>query len=199
MKHPHVIERIMESLRRFPGVGPKMAERFSYYILKAPLHEINELLQAIQKARDTIHICGSCFNLSEEDPCSLCSDTGRDRSMLCVVETPQDLVAISQVKNFNGMYFVLGGALSPLDGIGPDALKVKELINRIKKDKIAELIIATNADAKGETTALYLSEHIKPLGTRVTRLGYGLPVGGDLEYADEVTLSRAIEGRREMY
>jgi len=198
MKRPAPIERMIESLRRFPGIGPKMAERLSYHIVRAPAFEINELVEAVQKARETMKVCGRCYNLGEDDPCVLCRDDQRDASMLCVVETPQDLVALSQVKNFNGLYFVLGGALSPLDGVGPNELRVRELINRVKNDKILELIVATDPDAKGETTALYLAEQIKPLGIKVTRLGYGLPVGGDLEYADEITLSRALEGRREM-
>ncbi|HBU69155.1 MAG TPA: recombination protein RecR [Elusimicrobia bacterium] len=198
MNRPQAIERLIESLRRLPGVGPKMAERLSYFLLKSPQIEVNELIEAIRQAKDSLRVCARCYNLSEKDPCAICTDPNRAQDILCIVETPQDLLALSQVKNYNGLYFVLGGALSPLDGVGPGEIRVRELINRLKKDKIQELIIATDTDSKGETTALYLAEQIKPLGIRVTRLGYGLPVGGDLEYADEITLSRALEGRREM-
>ncbi|MCB4792084.1 MAG: recombination mediator RecR [Elusimicrobia bacterium] len=198
MNRPQSIERMIESLRKLPSIGPKMAERLSYYILKSSEASVEDLINSIRQARELIHLCDRCYNLSEENPCPICKDESRDASILCVVETPQDLLALSHVKNYDGMYFVLGGALSPLDGVGPADIRVKELINRIKNDKIKEIIVATDTDSKGETTALYLSEQIKPLNVKVTRLGYGLPVGGDLEYADEVTLSRAIEGRREM-
>lgn len=198
MNRPQVIEKMINAFRRLPGVGPKMAERLSYHILKSSEEEIDEFINSIQNAKDIVKLCQRCYNLSEKDPCRICEDISRDNQSLCVVETPQDLIALSQVKNYNGLYFVLGGALSPLDAVGPADIRVKELINRIKNDKINELIIATDMDSKGETTALYLAEKIKPLGIRVTRLGYGLPVGGDLEYADEMTLTRAIEGRREI-
>lgn len=198
MKRPPTIERMIDSIKRMPGIGPKMAERLSYYLLRAPELEVQELLESIRDAKDSIKTCSLCFTMSETDPCPLCSDSSRRQDTLCVVENPQDMLAVSNVKNFDGMYFVLGGALSPLDGIGPDEIRVRELIKRIKKDRISELILATDTDSKGETTALYLAEQIKPLGIKVTRLGYGLPVGGDLEYADEMTLTRAIEGRREM-
>lgn len=198
MDRPKIINRMMDAFRRLPGVGPKMAERLSYHVLKSPASEVNELVESISEAKKLIKVCRVCFNLSEKDPCGVCEDLSRDKSVLCVVETPQDLIALNQVKNFSGMYFVLGGALSPLDAVGPKDIHVRELINRLKNDKIQEVIIATDTDSKGETTALYLAEQIKPLGIKVTRLGYGLPVGGDLEYADEMTLTRAIEGRREM-
>lgn len=198
MERPHIINRMMEAFRRLPGVGPKMAERLSYYVLKSHETEVAELLESIKQAKEQIKVCAKCNNLTESDPCDICQDERRDPASLCIVETPQDLVALSQVKNYNGLYFVLGGALSPLDGIGPKDIRVDELIKRLKKDRIQEVIIATDADAKGETTAFYLAEQIKPLDIKVTRLGYGLPVGGDLEYADELTLTRAIEGRREM-
>ena len=198
MNRPKIINRMMEAFRRLPGIGPKMAERLSYHILKSPRAEVNDLLESISEAKKLIKVCHACFNLSEKDPCEICDDPARDRTELCVVETPQDLIALNQVKNYSGLYFVLGGALSPLDAIGPRDIHVKELISRLKNDKISEVIIATDTDSKGETTALYLAEQIKPLNIKVTRLGYGLPVGGDLEYADEMTLTRAIEGRREM-
>jgi recombination protein RecR len=198
MNHPQPVERMIESLRRLPGIGPKMAERLSYHILKAPADEVTRLIDSIRAAKTLIKLCSRCYTLSESDPCDICGDLSRDPSVLCVVETPQDLLALSQVKNYNGLYFVLGGALSPLDAVGPADIRVEKLINRLKKDKISEVILGTDMDAKGETTALYLSEQIKPFNIKVTRLGYGMPVGGDLEYADEMTLSKALEGRREM-
>jgi recombination protein RecR len=175
-----------------------MAERLSYHILKTPVAEVSELLDSITSAKNVIKLCHKCFNLSEKDPCSICDDSSRDNNVLCVVETPQDLIVLSHVKNYNGLYFVLGGALSPLNAVGPKDIRVEELLKRLKNGNIKELIIATDPDAKGETTALYLAELIKPTGVKVTRLGYGLPVGGDLEYADEMTLERALDGRREM-
>jgi recombination protein RecR len=198
MNRPEPIENMIESFRRLPGVGPKMAERLSYHILKAPVEEVQKLLDAIVQARERVHVCQRCFNLSEQDPCPVCSDQSRDPLVLCVVETPQDMLAFANVKGYNGLYFILGGALSPLDAVGPGDIRVERLLNRLKKDKIRELIIATDTDANGETTALYLAENVKPLGIKVTRIGYGLPMGGDIEYADEITLSRALEGRREM-
>lgn len=198
MNRPVLVDKMIEAFRRLPGIGPKMAERLSYHILKTSEADVCRLIDSIRKAREVIKVCSSCYTMSDKNPCAICEDKTRDSSILCVVETPQDLLAISQVKDYNGFYFVLGGALSPLDAIGPDDIRVEKLINRIKKDRINELIIATDTDSKGETTALYLAEQIKPLGLKVTRLGYGLPVGGDLEYADEITLSRALEGRREM-
>ena len=173
-----------------------MAERLSYHLLKIPPAEAERLISAIQAGRQKMRLCAVCYNVSELDPCIICSDPSRDKTVLAVVETPQDLLALSKVKEYTGLYFVLGGALSPLDGIGPDDLRVPNLINRLKSGTITEIIIATDTDSKGETTALYLAELIKHLNIKVTRLGYGLPVGGDIEYADEVTLARAIAGRR---
>jgi recombination protein RecR len=194
------IEKMVDVIKKLPGVGPKMAERLSYHILKMPEHEVEKLLESIQRARQIIKSCSSCYNLSEHDPCTICSDISRERHMLCVVETPQDLIALSKVKEYRGLYFVLGGALSPLEAIGPDDIKIDKLIKRLKSesDSISEVIIATDTDSKGEITAVYLAELIKKLNIKVTRLGYGLPVGGDIEYADEVTISRAIAGRKEM-
>ena len=198
MNRPQAIEKMVEIIKRLPGVGPKMAERLSYHILKMPQGEVDRLIESIEKARKTMKYCDVCYNLSESDPCPVCSDSSRDKDTLCVVETPQDLIAVSKVKDYKGLYFVLGGALSPLDAIGPDDIRVAQLIKRLKSDKIAEVIIATDTDSKGETTAVYLAQIIKPLGVKVTRLGYGLPVGGDIEYADEITIARAISGRKEM-
>ena len=198
MNRPQAIERMVEIIKRLPGVGPKMAERLSYHILKMPQGEVDRLIDSIQKARQTMKYCSVCYNLSESDPCPVCSDSSREKNTLCVVETPQDLIAVSKAKEYKGLYFVLGGALSPLDAVGPDDIRAAQLIKRLKSGKITEVILATDTDSKGETTALYLAELIKPMGITVTRLGYGLPVGGDIEYADELTISRAISGRKEM-
>ncbi|MDR1104122.1 MAG: recombination mediator RecR [Endomicrobium sp.] len=198
MNRPQSIERMIEIIKRMPGVGPKMAERLSYHILKMPENEVSGLVDSILKARRTMKNCSICYNLSEHDPCPVCSDSARDRNTVCVVETPQDLIAVSKVKDYKGLYFVLGGALSPLDAVGPNDIRIDNLIKRLKSDNISEVILATDTDSKGEMTAVYLAELIKKLGIKVTRLGYGLPVGGDIEYADEVTISRAIAGRKEM-
>ncbi|MCL2335547.1 MAG: recombination mediator RecR [Endomicrobia bacterium] len=198
MNRPQPVERMVDIIKKLPGVGPKMAERLSYHILKMPQGEVERLIDAIQQARGKMKNCNICFNLSESDPCPVCADTAREHNIICVVETPQDLIAVSKAKDYKGLYFVLGGALSPLDAIGPDDIRIAQLIKRLKSGKITEVIIATDTDSKGETTALYLAELIKPMGITVTRLGYGLPVGGDIEYADELTISRAISGRKEM-
>ncbi|MCL1973023.1 MAG: recombination mediator RecR [Endomicrobia bacterium] len=198
MNRPQPVEKMIDIIKKLPGVGPKMAERLSYHILKMPQGEVERLIDSIQKARQTMKYCSACFNLSESDPCPICSDTAREHNIICVVETPQDLIAVSKVKDYKGLYFVLGGALSPLDAVGPDDIRIDKLLKRLKSSKITEVILATDTDSKGETTALYLAEIIKPIGITVTRLGYGLPVGGDIEYADELTISRAILGRKEM-
>jgi len=200
MNRPQTVEQMIEVVKKLPGVGPKMAERLCYHILKMSDGEATAFIEAIQKARQKVKVCSVCYNLSESDPCPICSDTTKDKELLCVVETPQDLIAVSKVKNedYNGLYFVLGGALSPLDAIGPKDIRINQLITRLKKDNIKEVILATDMDSKGETTAVYLAQLIKPLGIKVSRLGYGMPVGGDIEYADEVTISKAIAGRKEM-
>lgn len=198
MNRPQSIERMIEVIKKLPGVGPKMAERLCYHILKSPSYEIDRLIEVIQKAKHKIKICSVCYNMSETDPCPICCDNMKEKNILCVVETPQDLIAVSKVKDYNGLYFVLGGALSPLDAVGPADIRIDKLLNRLKKDEITEVILATDMDSKGETTAVYLAQLIKPLGIKVSRLGYGIPVGGDIEYADEVTIARAIAGRKEM-
>ncbi len=200
MNRPQTVEQMIEIVKKLPGVGPKMAERLCYHILKMSDTEATALVETIKKARQKVKVCSICYNLSESDPCPICSDNSKDSNLLCVVETPQDLIAVSKVKNedYNGLYFVLGGALSPLDAIGPKDIRIDKLITRLKKDNIKEVILATDMDSKGETTAVYLAQLIKPLGIKVSRLGYGMPVGGDIEYADEVTISRAIAGRKEM-
>jgi recombination protein RecR len=198
MNRAQPVEKMIGIIKKLPGIGPKMAERLSYHILKMSQGEVDRLIDSIQHARRTIKCCSICCNLSEHDPCPVCSDVTREKNIVCVVETPQDLIAVSKVKDYKGLYFVLGGALSPLDAIGPDDIRIDKLIKRLKSDSISEVIIATDADSKGEITAVYLADIIKILGIKVTRLGYGLPVGGDIEYADELTISRAIAGRKEM-
>ncbi|MDR0485636.1 MAG: recombination mediator RecR [Elusimicrobiota bacterium] len=198
MNRPQHIERMVEAIKRFPGIGPKMAERISYHLVKISQNEVDRFINSIISARAAMRYCSKCFNLSESDPCPICSDDLRDKTILCIVETPQDLIAVSKAKEYNGLYFVLGGALSPLDAVGPGDIRTDLLIKRLREDSISEAILATDTDSKGETTALYLAEIIKPLKIKVTRLGYGLPAGGDIEYADEITISRAISGRKEM-
>jgi len=198
MNRPQPVERMVEIIKKLPGVGPKMAERISYHILKMSENEVDRLINSIQKARETIKYCNICYNLSEHDPCLICADATREGDIICVVETPQDLIAVSKAKDYRGFYFVLGGALSPLDAIGPQDIRIDKLIKRLKSGSIKEVIVATDTDSKGEITAVYLAGIIKTLGIKATRLGYGLPVGGDIEYADEVTISRAIAGRTEM-
>jgi recombination protein RecR len=191
---------MIDVVKKLPGVGPKMAERLCYHILKMTDTEAKSFIEVIQNARQKVKICSVCYNLSESDPCPICMDKTRNRELLCVVESPQDLIAVSKVKSedYDGLYFVLGGALSPLDAIGPKDIRINQLITRLKQDNIKEVILATDMDSKGETTAVYLAQLIKPLGIKVSRLGYGMPVGGDIEYADEVTISKAIAGRKEM-
>ncbi|MDR1259770.1 MAG: recombination mediator RecR [Endomicrobium sp.] len=198
MNRPQPVEKMIEIIKRLPGVGPKMAERLSYHILKMSQSEADKLIHAIQVAKKVMKYCSNCYNFSEQDPCKICSDMTRDHRTLCVVETPQDLIAVSKVKEYHGLYFVLGNALSPLDAIGPEDIRINELIKRLENASISEVIIATDTDSKGEMTAVYIAKVVKTLNIKVTRLGYGLPVGGDIEYADEVTISRAIVGRQEM-
>jgi recombination protein RecR len=198
MNRPQFIDRMIGMIKKMPGVGPKMAERLSYHILKMPHNEVEKLLKSIQEARRVMKNCSICYNLCEHDPGIICSDVSREHKTICVVETPQDLLAISKSEEYKGLYFVLGGALSPLDAVGPDDLRIDKLIKILKSGSIIEVIVATDMDSKGELTAIYLAKIIKNLGVKVTRLGYGLPVGGDIEYADEVTISRAISGRKEM-
>jgi len=192
------IARLLEELERLPGIGPKSAQRLAFHILRADEAAAGRLAEAIVEVKRTIHFCARCFNLAEADLCEVCRDPRRDEHIVCVVEEPRDVVAIERTGEFHGLYHVLQGAISPIDGVGPEQLRVRELIDRIGAGGIEELILATNPNVEGETTALYISRLAKPLGVRVTRIASGLPVGGDLEYADEVTLGRALEARREM-
>ena len=179
------LARLYEQLRKLPGIGSKSALRLAYHVLDMPVEDVQELADALVKAKEQIHLCSCCFNLSDKDLCEICGDEDRDKSLVCVVEEPQDVAAMEKTKGFKGLYHVLHGVLSPLDGIGPDRLKIKELVMRLQKGVIKEVIVATNSDVEGEATAAYLAQLIKPLGVKVTRIAHGLPVGGDLEYADE--------------
>ncbi len=192
------IVRLLEELERLPGIGPKSAQRLAFHILKGDDETAARLADAIIEVKRKVHFCSVCFNFASEDLCEYCADGERDSGMLCVVEEPRDVVAIERTGEYRGRYHVLQGAISPIDGIGPEQLRVTELLRRLEDGSIKELVVATNPNVEGETTALYLARLIKPLGVRVTRIASGLPVGGDLEYADEATLGRALEARREM-
>jgi recombination protein RecR len=191
------LEKLIEEFSKLPGIGKKTAQRMAFYILKSRKETAEALAQTLLDVKEKVHYCSICFNITEEDPCSICKDAKRDRSIVCVVEEANDVVALENTNQYNGLYHVLGGVLSPLDGIGPDELKVKELLLRLKGKQVKEVILATNPNTEGEATAIYIAKLIKPLGKKVTRIARGLPAGGDLEYADQVTLANAIEGRIE--
>ncbi len=191
------IKIAIEEFAKLPGIGRKTAQRLVFFLIKRKPEELEALAQAIRSLKDRVRYCSICYNLTETDPCGICSHPGRDARMICVVEEPNDVVAIEKTHEFKGVYHVLGGALSPLEGIGPDDLRIKELLQRLQGN-VEEVIIATNANAEGEATAVYLSKLIKPMGIRITRIAHGVPVGGDLEFTDEVTLARALTGRTEM-
>jgi recombination protein RecR len=199
------LERLIERLRRLPGVGAKSAQRLAFHILRATPEEARALAAAIQEVKETIRLCGVCFNITDTDPCALCADDGRDRAAICVVEEPNNLVAIEKSGGFRGLYHVLHGSIAPLRGVGPDDLKIAPLLDRLKgagappgAPPVREVILAMNPNVEGEATAVFLSRLLKPLGVKVTRIGLGLPVGSELEYADEVTVGKALEGRREL-
>ena len=196
--HPEPVARLIEALQRLPGIGPKTAQHLTFFLLKRPAEEVTALAESLTQLKALIVHCRVCFNVTQEDPCRICRDPQRDLRALCVVEEPNDLLAIERTGEFRGRYHVLLGALSPLDGIGPEDLKVRELLSRLERDPVEEIILATNPSVEGEATALYLGKLLKPFAARITRIARGLPVGGDLEYADEVTLSKALEGRRDL-
>jgi recombination protein RecR len=195
---PEPVARLIEEFSRLPGIGPKTASRLTFFLLRSPAEQAESLAEALRQLRERIIFCSTCFNITEESPCPICRDEGRDRSLICVVEEPLDVLAIERTREYRGLYHVLHGAISPVDGIGPEDLKIRELINRLRAEPVEEVILATNPSLEGEATAMYLHRQLMPLGVRVTHLARGLPVGGDLEYADEITLARALEGRREM-
>ena len=192
------VQSLVDELGRLPGIGPKSAQRIAFYLLKAPPEDANRLAKAVLEAKERVSWCQRCFNFAEGDLCVYCRDERRDPSVLCVVEEPRDIVAVERTQEYRGRYHVLLGAISPIEGIGPEQLKIKELLTRVGDEGVSEVILATNPNIEGEATAMYLARLLKPLGLRVTRIASGLPVGGDLEYADEVTLGRALEGRREV-
>lgn len=192
------LQRLLDELGRLPGIGPKSAQRIAYHLLEADAEEARRLATAILEVKKQVHFCPVCFSYATRDTCDVCSDASRDRTTICVVSEPRDVSAIERTGSYHGLYHVLGGVISPMDKIGPEQLHVKELLARLASGEVQEVILATNPDVEGETTATYLSRIIRPLGVRVSRLASGLPVGGDLEYADEVTLGRAIEARREV-
>jgi recombination protein RecR len=192
------VQDLIDELGRLPGVGPKSAQRIAYHLLKLPTEDALRLARSISEAKARITFCRRCFNISEAEECALCADTDRDPTVVCVVEEPRDIVAVEKTHEYRGRYHVLQGAISPIEGVGPEQLRVKELLTRIDAEDITEVIVCTNPNIEGEATAMYLARLLKPLGVKVTRIASGLPVGGDLEYADELTLGRALEGRREM-
>lgn len=190
------MQELIDCFKKMPGIGAKTAERMVFHVLKSPADEMAKFSSAIRKVKEDMRFCGKCGNLSETENCSICNDPRRDKTMVCVVEEPTDLILIEKSGRYKGVYHVLFGVIAPLDGIGPEELRIKELLNRIKEDKVKEVILATDSNAEGETTALYLTEHIQPLKVKVSRIAYGIPVGGNLDYIDQATLIRAIEGRR---
>lgn len=196
MAVPPPISRLIALLAKLPGIGEKSAQRLAFHILRAPSEYARELSDAIQGIRERVRLCTQCMNLTESDPCTLCEDPGRERGIICVVESVQNLLAIERTGEFRGLYHVLHGALSPLDGIGPDDIKIKELLVRLRDGQVSEVIMATNPDVEGEATSLYLSKLVRPLGPLVTRIAQGVPIGGSIEYTDQATLGRAISTRR---
>lgn len=199
MFYPEPIAKLIDSFSRLPGIGPKSAARLAFFILRMKEEEVIDFAKALVNVKRNLTYCSVCCNITDTDPCRICSDKSRDGSSICVVQEPKDLVAIERTRDFHGYYHVLNGAISPMDGLGPDDIRIAELVRRLGDDQVQELILATNPNIEGEATAMYLSRLVKPFGIKVTRIAHGLPVGGDLEYADEVTLSKAMEGRRELY
>lgn len=198
MYYSESVEQLIEQLAKLPGIGPKSAQRLAFYILKSPRAEAEALSSALVEVKDRVRFCEVCFNITEETACEICRDGGRDRSVIVVVEEPKDVVALEKTREFKGLYHVLQGAISPIDNVGPDDIRIKELLVRLGDGEVTEIVLATNPNIEGEATAMYIARLIKPLGITVTRIASGLPVGGDLEYADEVTLGKALEGRREI-
>lgn len=194
---PAALERLTEQFAKLPGIGGKTAQRLAFHLLSLPEEEAAEFAAAITEAKKTVHLCPCCMNLTDRDLCPICEDPDRDRSVICVVADPKDVIAMERAREYNGLYHVLHGVISPLNHIGPDDIRIRELLSRVGHGEVREVIMATNPDTEGEATAMYLSRLLRPMELRVTRLAYGIPVGSQLEYADEVTLLRALEGRRE--
>lgn len=192
------LARLIEQFERLPGIGRKTAQRLAFYVLDLPEKEARKFAEAILEAKEKIHRCSVCQNLTDGEVCPVCANDARDKRVICVVEDPRDVMAFERMREYNGVYHVLHGAISPMEGVGPEQLRIKELLSRVAAEDVEEVIMATNPTVEGEATAMYISRLLKPFEVRVTRLAYGIPVGGDLEYADEVTLSRALEGRSEL-
>jgi recombination protein RecR len=188
---------LIDEFQKMPGIGPKSAQRLAFYVLSTPQGEAEKLADTIKEAKKRIKYCSSCFNITEDDPCRICSNGVRDKSSICVVAEPKDLIALEKMRQYRGLYHVLGGVISPLDGMGPENLRIKELLQRITPD-VKEIVLAMNPSVEGEATIIYIMKLVKPLGVKLTRIAYGLPVGSDMDYADEVTLTKAFEGRREV-
>ena len=198
MQYIAPLAKLVEQFRSLPGIGAKSAVRLAYHVLEMDRSKAEGLAKAILEAKAKVTYCSICFNITDQDPCAICQSEGRDRSVLCVVEEPRDVMAMERTREFRGLYHVLHGALSPLEGVGPDDIRIKELLQRVGAEPVTEVIMATDPDVEGEATAMYVAKLLKPLGISVTRIAHGLPVGGDLEYADEVTLGKALENRRSM-
>jgi recombination protein RecR len=198
MHYPEPIAKLIDSFSRLPGIGPKTAGRLAFHVLRMKEEDVLEFAKSLVSVKRNLHYCSVCFNITDMDPCRICQDKSRDASIICVVQEPKDLVAMERTREFSGYYHVLHGAISPMEGIGPDEIRITELLKRLGDDRVQEMILATNPNIEGEATAMYISRLVKSFGLKVTRIARGLPVGGDLEYADEVTLSKALEGRREI-
>lgn len=198
MYYPEPIAKLIDAFTRLPGVGPKTAGRLAFHVLRMKEEDVLDFAKSLVNAKRNLHYCSICCNITDIDPCRICQDKSRDVAVICTVQEPKDLVAMERTKEFQGYYHVLHGAISPMEGIGPDDIRIAELLRRLSDERVQELILATNPNIEGEATAMYLSRLVKPFGIKVTRIAHGLPVGGDLEYADEVTLSKALEGRREL-
>jgi recombination protein RecR len=192
------IGRLIDELTKLPGIGEKTAQRLTFFLLKASADDVQQLAKALLDVKARVRYCSVCGNITEQDPCAICSNPKRNRQILCVVEEPNDLLAIERTREYTGLYHVLMGTLSPLEGIGPEDIRIQELLTRLQQEPCEEVIIATNPNVEGEATAMYLAKLLKPLGIKTTRIAHGIPVGGDLEYADEITMTRALEGRREL-
>jgi len=198
MFYPEPISKLIEGFMKLPGIGPKTAGRLAFFVLSMKEDDVLDLAKALVNAKRQLHYCSVCNNITDIDPCHICRDKRRDGSIICVVQEPKDVVAMEKTREFEGYYHVLHGAISPMDGIGPEDIRIPDLLKRLGDEQVKEVILATNPNIEGEATAMYISRLIKPFGIRVTRIAHGLPVGGDLEYADEVTLTKALEGRREL-
>ncbi|MFB1051678.1 recombination mediator RecR [Paraliobacillus sp. JSM ZJ581] len=198
MYYPEPISKLIDSFTKLPGIGPKTAVRLAFFVLNMKEDDVLDFSKALVSAKRELTHCSVCGHITDQDPCAICQDEMRDSSVICVVQDPKDVIAMEKMKEFNGRYHVLHGAISPMDGIGPEDINVPTLLNRLKDEEVGELILATNPNIEGEATAMYISRLVKPSGIKITRIAHGLPMGGDLEYADEVTLSKALEGRREL-